>query len=92
MKDILDPAGELVDRLRERGDRIELTGLAPPRDIRDRFTVEMLEKYLKHLGLDAFNKDWYMPDANSEAVLIKRKWDKHWEGHREYTLHEARVG
>jgi hypothetical protein len=60
--------------------------------IRDRFTVEMLEKYLKHLGLDAFNKDWYMPNANSEAVLITRKGGPSVEGEREYTLHEARVG
>jgi len=58
--------------------------------IRDRFTLEMLEKYLKLLGLDAFSKDWYMPDS-SEAALITRTGRKAVEGEREYTLYEARM-
>lgn len=39
--------------------------------IRDRFTPEMLESYLKALGIDAFEPDFYMPNGDS-AVFIEK--------------------
>jgi hypothetical protein len=55
--------------------------------IRDRFTPEILEKYLKELGIDAFNEDFYL--TNRSIMFIK-------EGtlpanFKEYTLREVRI-
>jgi len=57
---------------------------------RDRFTIDMLEGYLKELGLDAFNENWYVPEASSESVLISFTGIKPVKGYRYYTLQEAR--
>jgi hypothetical protein len=42
------------------------------RRIRDRFTFDMLERYLKQLGLSPFDEDFYLPGPGAEAVLIER--------------------
>ena len=41
------------------------------RSIKDRFTPEMLEGYLKALQIDAFDENFYCPD-NQPAVLIEK--------------------
>ncbi len=41
------------------------------RSIQDRFTPEMLENYLKSLGIHAFRQDFYSPDGQ-EAILIEK--------------------
>lgn len=39
--------------------------------IRNRFTPEMLDKYLKEFGIDFFNENFYMP-AGSKAYIIEQ--------------------
>ena len=39
-EDVLDPPSELVDRLSERCHGVQLSGLAPARDIRDRVAID----------------------------------------------------
>jgi hypothetical protein len=38
---------------------------------RNRFTPEMLDKYLKEFGREFFNEDFYMPQG-SKAYIIER--------------------
>lgn len=42
------------------------------RRIRDRFTFDMLERYLRHLGLSPFEEEFYLPGPEVEAVLIEQ--------------------
>jgi hypothetical protein len=41
------------------------------KSVRDRFTPEMLESYLKAMGINAFESDFYMP-AGQAAILIEK--------------------
>jgi len=42
------------------------------RKVRDRFTLEMMKDLLKHLGLEPFQEDFYMPPGNV-AWMVERK-------------------
>jgi len=42
------------------------------RKVRDRFTLEMMKDLLKHLGLEPFQEDFYMPPG-SVAWMVERK-------------------
>lgn len=42
------------------------------RRIRDRFTFDMLERYLRQLGLSPFEEDFYLPGPDAEAWLIEQ--------------------
>lgn len=42
------------------------------RRVRDRFTFDMLERYLRELGLSPFEEHFYLPGPGAEAVLIER--------------------
>lgn len=42
------------------------------RRVRDRFTFDMLERYLRALGLSPFAEDFYLPGPEAEAVLIEK--------------------
>ena len=55
----------------------------------DRFTPEMLDSYLKHLGIDAFSEDFYLTTKENPAKLISLKGDLGYEV-KEYTLEQAR--
>jgi hypothetical protein len=59
------------------------------RRVRDRFTFEMLKDSLRHLGLAAFEEDFYMPPGSC-AWLIQKTGPFTTVG-REYTLEEARA-
>ncbi|MFL5349967.1 MAG: hypothetical protein ACJ8AT_34760 [Hyalangium sp.] len=59
------------------------------RKVRDRFTFEMLQDYLRHLGLSPFEEDFYMPPG-TRAWLIQKTGPFTTVG-REYTLEEARA-
>ena len=45
---------------------------------RNRFTPEMLDKYLKEFGIDFFNEDFYMP-LGSKAYLLRSSRPILWE-------------
>lgn len=53
----------------------------------ERFTHEMLVDYCRHLGLDAFNESFYVP--NGRAILVESIVSY---PVKEYTLAEARAG
>jgi hypothetical protein len=55
------------------------------RAVRDRFTPEMLERYLLALGIHAFDSEFFGP----EARLLERR-GPHAVGLREYSLREVR--
>ncbi|KFE68548.1 hypothetical protein [Hyalangium minutum] len=59
------------------------------RRVRDRFTLEMLKDYLRHLGLAPFEEDFYLPQGSC-AWLIQ-KTGPFGTITREYTLEEARA-
>jgi hypothetical protein len=75
----------------EMGDPFEFEDLAvyKARKIRDRFTPEILEKYLKELGLDAFNEDFYLPVTSNRSIMLAKKGALP-ASYREYTLPEVR--
>jgi len=52
---------------------------------KDRFTFEMLERYLSELGLAPFDEEFYLPDA---AQLVEKRGPAP-TGMREFTLLEA---
>jgi hypothetical protein len=58
------------------------------RRVKDRFTFDMLEEYLRHLGLSPFEEDYYLPQG-SPAWLVE-KTGPVVPTHREYTLAQAR--
>jgi hypothetical protein len=60
------------------------------RRVRDRFTFDMLEEYLHHLGLSPFEEDFYLP-AGAPAGLVERKGPV-LPYQKEYTLAQARAG
>jgi hypothetical protein len=41
--------------------------------VRDRFTPELLQKYLGELGIDAFNLEYYCADKGTPAVLVEKR-------------------
>ena len=57
------------------------------RRVRDRFTPEMLDRYLRALGIDAFNDRFYAPDRS--AIMLERRGPTA-PGLREFSLQEAR--
>jgi hypothetical protein len=59
------------------------------RRIRDRFTFDMLERYLRQLGLEPFEEDFYLPGPAAEAVLIEQTGTRP-AGMREFGLEELR--
>jgi hypothetical protein len=59
------------------------------RRVRDRFTFEMLKDYLRHLGLEPFEEDFYLPPG-SRAWLVQKSGPFTTVG-REYTLEGARA-
>jgi hypothetical protein len=58
------------------------------RKVRDRFTFDMLEEYLHHLGLSPFQEDFYLPQGSS-AWLVE-KTGPVVPAQKEYTLAQAR--
>jgi hypothetical protein len=59
------------------------------RRVRDRFTFEMLDSYVRAIGLDAFDEAFYLPDGSS-AVVVELVGPA--DGTlRELTLEEARA-
>ncbi|WP_257459474.1 hypothetical protein [Archangium lipolyticum] len=58
------------------------------RKVRDRFTFDMLEEYLHHLGLSPFQEDFYLPQR-SQAWLVE-KTGSFVSAQKEYTLAQAR--
>lgn len=60
------------------------------RRIQDRFTPEILEKYLQELGIDAFKEGYYRPDEFNGSILLIKK-GKYPANFKEYTLPEVRA-
>ncbi len=58
---------------------------------KDRFTFEMLERYLSELGLSPFDEKFYLPDSAGAAQLVEKNGPAP-PGLREYTLMEVRGG
>jgi hypothetical protein len=58
------------------------------RKIRDRFTFDMLQEYLRHLGLTPFEEDFYLPEG-VPAWLVE-KTGPVVPTHREFTLAQVR--
>jgi hypothetical protein len=58
------------------------------RRVRDRFTFDMLQEYLRHLGLLPFEEDFYLPEG-APAWLVERTGPVA-PTHQEYTLAQAR--
>jgi len=56
---------------------------------RDRFTPEMLKDYLLHLGIDAFNEDFYVATAEHPGLLFEVAQPET-ASFRRFTLEEAR--
>lgn len=56
--------------------------------VRNRFTPEMLDRYLKNFGIDFFNEDFYMPQE-SKAYLFELKRDLY-PNEKEMTLEQVR--
>jgi len=42
------------------------------KSLKERFTIDMLGSYLRSLGVDAFDKNWFLCDETSPAILISR--------------------
>lgn len=61
------------------------------REIKRRFTFDVLHDYLKQLGLSPFDEGFYLPDFNNQAVLFDKTGPTAF-GLKEYTLSEARAG
>lgn len=60
------------------------------RRIRDRFTPEMLDRYLRRFGLRAFDESFYVATEKSPAILVE-KWERPPRYVKEYSLEEARA-
>ena len=58
------------------------------RRVKDRFTFEMLQKYLINFEVDAFNEEFYMPPDHT-AILVEKQGNLHPQ-RREFSLAEAR--
>lgn len=57
--------------------------------VRNRFTPEMLQRYLLEFGIDFFNEDFYMP-AGSKAYIIEYVRDK-FDNEEPKTLKQRRI-
>lgn len=57
--------------------------------IRDRFTPEMLEKYLGEFGIEIFNENFYLTESPNKPVMII-KTGNFPPSFKEYTLKEVR--
>jgi hypothetical protein len=73
----------------ERGDRLPFENAETYRAgrVRDRFPFELLARYLKELGLEPFNEQFY----GSQAVLVE-KLGPCATAMKEYSLAEVRAG
>ncbi|MGB9180917.1 MAG: hypothetical protein WCB68_16920 [Pyrinomonadaceae bacterium] len=60
------------------------------RDIKRRFDFNILQDYLKELGLSPFDEEFYLPASNNKAVLIEKVGPVA-SGLKEFTLSEARI-
>lgn len=58
------------------------------RRIKDRFTFDLLKKYLEHFDADVFNEGFYMP-LNQSALLVEKYGNFH-PNRSEFSLIEAR--
>ncbi|XXF77959.1 hypothetical protein P2318_33645 [Myxococcaceae bacterium GXIMD 01537] len=58
------------------------------RKVRDRFTLNMLAEYLRHLGLSPFAEDFYLPDR--EPAWLVEKSGPALSAQGEYTLAQVR--
>ena len=58
------------------------------RRVRDRFTLDMLKEYLRHLGLSPFQEDFYLPEG-APAWLVE-KTGTFVPAQKEYTLAQVR--
>jgi hypothetical protein len=58
------------------------------RRVKDRFTLDMLKEYLRHLGLSPFTEDFYLPEG-APAWLVEKEGPLV-RARREYTLAQAR--
>lgn len=56
--------------------------------LHERFTLEMLERYLKSLGVNAFEESFYLPDGGAELVEKQGPTAKNLN---EFSLEEARA-
>jgi hypothetical protein len=72
----------------EIGDRLpfEEAETYKAKRIRDRFPVELLARYLKHLSLDPFDEQFYCP----QAVLVEKEGPSA-PALKEYCLEEVRA-
>jgi hypothetical protein len=72
----------------EIGDRLpfEEAEAYKAKRIRDRFPVELLARYLRHLGLDPFDEQFYCP----QAVLVEKVGPSA-PAMKEYSLEQVRV-
>ncbi len=59
------------------------------RRVRDRFTFDMLEEYLRHLGLSPFEEDFYLPEG-APAWLVEKS-GTFVPAQTEHTLEQARA-
>ena len=75
-----DANGELLD--------FERPEWYKTRQIRDRFTPEMLDEYLRHFGIQFFSPDFY--NVAQPAFLISKEGPVA-PGLKEYSLQEART-
>jgi hypothetical protein len=57
----------------------------------DRFTFEMLERYLSEMSLSPFDEEFYLPDSAGPAQLVEKHGPAP-PAMREFTLLEARGG
>ena len=60
------------------------------RRVKDRFTFELLERYLSELGLSPFVEEFYLPASAGPAQLVEKR-GAFPPGMKEYTLAEART-
>jgi hypothetical protein len=60
------------------------------RKVRDRFTLELLADYLHHLGVRAFDEDFYRTSPDRPAIFIEKKGPVA-PNLREYSLEEVQL-
>lgn len=68
----------------------EQTDKYSERRIKDRFTFEMLESYLREMSLFPFSENFYLPPSNNEAILVEKRGRLH-PTMKAYSLEEARA-
>lgn len=76
----------------EYGERYEFEDIEryERKKVRDRFTPEMLDAYLRHMGIHAFDEAFYVATKDNPAILLEVDGPPA-RDMREYTLAEARA-